>query len=61
MLRETIIKPDRLWYSQADADKACKELQSGDEDWTYEVKYLAGGGVYKIAVYDENGEFVRNF
>lgn len=48
-------------YSHELALKIAKELQDGDEDWTYTVvKNPLGKGLSVIKIYDEDGVFVAN-
>ena len=55
----SITKPASL-YSYDLAVKMAAELQSGDEDWTYEVVKTdsVDNDYAMINVYDEDGEFV---
>lgn len=64
-LHETmLLNSPETFYAPAEAVALAAELTAEDLDgWTYVAANPAGdlGPFSKIAVYDEDGEFVRNF
>lgn len=59
----SIITPSKAFTHEL-AVKIAEQLQSGDEDWTYKVVKNPnpnGSGLSIIKIYDEDGEFVRNY
>ena len=53
-----------FWPSKAQAQKIASQLKSHDDDWTYVVLESTQGpfaGHYRIAIYDEDGQWVSNY
>lgn len=48
-----------MLFNPEDAEERAEKLRDGDPDWEFRVEHdQEGQGLSRIAVYDEEGEFV---